>query len=203
MKLNLFPLALAVMATLPVTGCKHTPPPVTKFHDAAPVGNPSTPPPDYTTKPFNPSDNPPTKSVPYVSGPIETTTNGSPSDMNQNREKLAQCTVHFKYDSTVVEDSEQANLAAVSDALKSDPKAKLLIAGHCDERGTEEYNRSLGERRALALREALAKIGVGADRIYTISFGKDQPADTGHDDAAWAKNRRGQFIWCTPKTTAS
>jgi peptidoglycan-associated lipoprotein len=189
------------MATLAATGCKHTPPPVTKFHEAPLVGNPSTPPPDYSTKPFNSGDTG-IKPEPYTGGPLATTTNWNPHDMIQHPEKLAQYTVHFKYDSAVVEDSEQANLAAVSDALKSDLTAKLLIAGHCDERGTEEYNRSLGERRALALREALAKIGVAADRIGTISFGKDQPVDTGHNEAAWAKNRRGQFIWCTPKTAA-
>jgi peptidoglycan-associated lipoprotein len=86
--------------------------------------------------------------------------------------------------------------------LKSDANAKLLIEGHCDERGTEEYNRSLGERRALALREALAKDGVDSGNIRTISYGKDQPVDSGHDEAAWAKNRRGQFDWCTPKSPA-
>ncbi len=79
------------------------------------------------------------------------------------------------------------------------PNAKLLIEGHCDERGTEEYNRSLGERRALALREALAKDGVDAGRIRTISYGKDQPEDAGHDEAAWNKNRRGVFVLCHPK----
>ena len=71
--------------------------------------------------------------------------------------------------------------------MKSDANAKLLIEGNCDDRGTEEYNRSLGERRALAAREALAKLGVSPDRIRTISYGKDKPADPGHDEAAWAK----------------
>ncbi|HEX4349900.1 MAG TPA: OmpA family protein [Verrucomicrobiae bacterium] len=138
---------------------------------------------------------------PYTGGPIGTATNWDPTMMNIDREKLAAYTVHFKFDSAVVEDSEQANIASVAQALM-DQNLKLLIEGHCDERGTEEYNRSLGERRALALREALAKAGVDAGRIRTISYGKDQPVDAGHDEAAWSKNRRGQFDLCTPKTPA-
>ena len=76
---------------------------------------------------------------------------------------------------------------------------KLLIEGNCDERGTEEYNRALGERRALAAREALAKLGIDPMRIRTISYGKDKPADPGHDEAAWAKNRRDDFVLLHPK----
>lgn len=129
----------------------------------------------------------------------ELPSNWDPYNMNQDRDKLAASTVHFKFDSAVVQDNEQSHVAEVGQSLTSDPTAKLLIEGHCDERGTEEYNRSLGERRALALREALARIGVDPMRIRTISYGKDQPVDPGHDEAAWAKNRRGQFIWCTPK----
>ena len=82
--------------------------------------------------------------------------------------------MHFAFDSAAVRKSEKANIQAVADALSKDSSAKLLIEGHCDERGTEEYNRSLGERRALALREALAKLGVDPSRIRTISYGKDQ-----------------------------
>ena len=117
-----------------------------------------------------------------------------------DREKLAAYTVHFKFDSAVVEGSEQANIASVAEALKADANAKLLIEGHCDERGTEEYNRALGERRADALREALVKLGVSADRIATRSFGKDKPVDPGHNEAAFSKNRRGEFILLHPKT---
>jgi peptidoglycan-associated lipoprotein len=126
--------------------------------------------------------------------------NWTPDMMNQDREKLAAYTVHFKFDSAVVQDNEQVNVANVGQALTSDPNAKLLIEGHCDERGTEQYNMSLGERRALALREALAKDGVDPMRIRTISYGKDKPADPEHNEEAWTKNRRGEFIYCTPKT---
>jgi peptidoglycan-associated lipoprotein len=120
------------------------------------------------------------------------------NNYNQDRAALAAYTVHFKFDSSVVQDNEQSNLASVAQAL-SDQSLKLLIEGNCDERGTEEYNRALGERRALALREALAKAGVDPARVRTISYGKDKPADEGHDESAWAKNRRGEFVLLHPK----
>ncbi|HXI68986.1 MAG TPA: OmpA family protein [Verrucomicrobiae bacterium] len=112
---------------------------------------------------------------------------------------LAAYTVHFGFDSAVIKSSEKSNLEAVAAALKGDPNTKLLVEGNCDDRGTEEYNRSLGERRALAAREALAKDGVDPARIRTISYGKDKPADPGHDEAAWAKNRRDDFVLLHPK----
>jgi len=121
-------------------------------------------------------------------------------NMDADRAALAAYTVHFAYDSAAVRKSEKANVQAVADALGRDASTKLLIEGHCDERGTEEYNRSLGERRALALRQALAKIGVDPSRIRTISYGKDKPADPGHDESAWLKNRRGEFVLLHPKS---
>jgi peptidoglycan-associated lipoprotein len=119
--------------------------------------------------------------------------------MTEDRAALAANTVHFDFDSSVVKKSEKSNVEAAASALKSDASAKLLIEGHCDERGTEEYNRSLGERRALALREAVAKLGVDPDRIRTISYGEDRPVDPGHDESAWKKNRRGEFVLLHPK----
>ncbi len=121
------------------------------------------------------------------------------SDMNQDRAALAAYTVHFDFDSSVVKSSERVNVEAVAAALRLDPAAKLLIEGHCDERGTEEYNRALGERRALALREELAKLNIDPNRIRTESFGKDKPEDPGHNESAWARNRRGVFVLLHPK----
>ena len=115
---------------------------------------------------------------------------------------LAAYTVHFAYDSAAVKSSEQANLQSVASALSSDASTKLLIEGNCDERGTEEYNRSLGERRALAAREALAKLGIDPMRIVTISFGKDKPVDPANNEAAWSKNRRDEFVLLHPKAGA-
>ena len=122
--------------------------------------------------------------------------------MTQDRAALANYTIHFAFDSSIIRHSEDANLQSVASALSSDPSTKLIIEGNCDERGTEEYNRSLGDRRALAAREALAKLGVDPARIRTMSYGKDKPVDPGHDDSAWAKNRRDDFVLLHPKTGA-
>ena len=116
-----------------------------------------------------------------------------------DRAALAAYTIHFAYDSSDIRSTEKPNLAQVAQALSSDPSTKLLIEGNCDERGTEEYNRSLGERRALAAREALAKLGVDPMRIQTRSFGKDKPVDPGHDESAWTQNRRDDFVLLHPK----
>jgi peptidoglycan-associated lipoprotein len=103
-------------------------------------------------------------------------------------------TVHFDYDSTVVKSGDKPKVAKVADYLKANMADAVEIEGHCDERGTEEYNRSLGDRRALALREALAALGVDPMRVDTISYGKDRPVDTGKSEAAHRKNRRGEFV---------
>jgi len=121
------------------------------------------------------------------------------SKYNENRTQFANDTVFFDFDSSVVKTSEKTKVGTVAHYLKSNPTAAVEVEGHCDERGTEEYNRSLGERRALAVREELALKGVDPKRIYTISYGEDRPAVNGHDDAAWSKNRRGEFILLTPR----
>lgn len=117
-----------------------------------------------------------------------------PDLMNQDRMALAAYTIYFAHDSSAINSGEQSKLESVAAALNADMSAKLLIEGHCDERGTEEYNRSLGERRALSAREALAALGVDPVRIATRSYGEDRPADTGSGPESWAKNRRGEFI---------
>jgi peptidoglycan-associated lipoprotein len=130
-------------------------------------------------------------------GPLNGT--WDPANMNQDRSKFASLTVHFAFDSSAIRSSERVKVESMAAAMQTDTSVYLLIEGHCDERGTEEYNRSLGERRALSLREELVKAGVNPDRIRTLSFGEDKPAVSGHDESAWSKNRRGEFIACTPK----
>lgn len=123
-----------------------------------------------------------------------------PRDMyNADRAKFASDVVFFDFDSAVVKTSEKSKVGTVIDYLKSNPTAAVEIEGHCDERGTEEYNRSLGERRALALREEIALGGIDPARVYTISYGEDKPAASGHNESAWSKNRRGEFILLSPK----
>src|SRR5204863_3527763 len=88
-------------------------------------------------------------------------------------------TVYFDFDSSSVKPGEKSKVAAVADYLKSNSTDAVRVEGHCDERGTEEYNRSLGERRALALREELVTIGLDPNRVDTISYGKERSADSG------------------------
>ena len=101
--------------------------------------------------------------------------------------------VLFDFDSARIRPSEESKLEAVAAYLKANP-GKLVVEGHCDERGTAEYNRALGERRAIAARDGLVKLGVDTGRMSTISYGKDRPADPGHDEMAWGKNRRCEFV---------
>jgi peptidoglycan-associated lipoprotein len=103
-------------------------------------------------------------------------------------------TIYFDYDKTAIKASEQGKLDDVAAYMKSHGEVALRVEGNCDERGTEEYNRSLGERRALGGREYLVKLGIDATRIDTVTYGEDKPAETGHDEAAWSKNRRDDFV---------
>lgn len=101
--------------------------------------------------------------------------------------------VSFAYDSFTIADSERRKIEAVADYMVANPQTTVVIDGHCDERGSREYNLSLGEHRALAVRAYLISLGVAGDRIHTRSFGEEQPLDPGHNDAAWLANRRGEF----------
>ncbi len=101
--------------------------------------------------------------------------------------------VYFDFDSTAVRPSELPKLQTVAADMRS-ASGKLIVEGHADERGTAEYNRALGERRAQATREELVKLGVPADNISTVSYGEERAADPGHDEAAWSKNRRCDFV---------
>jgi len=123
-----------------------------------------------------------------------------PMDPTSGRDPgmFAALTVHFDYDSSVVKSAETSKLRQIAEYLKANPTKALAIEGHCDEQGTEEYNRSLGDRRALALREALAKLDASPSRLDTISYGKDRPVDTSRTQAAARLNRRGEFVVLTP-----
>ena len=102
--------------------------------------------------------------------------------------------VYFDYDSYVLSQPARENLDKDADyLLKKAPSLKVQIEGHCDERGSDEYNMALGEKRAKAAFSYLVTLGVPATRLSIISYGKEKPADPGHDEAAWAKNRRAEF----------
>lgn len=100
--------------------------------------------------------------------------------------------IYFAFDSFEVSGAEQSKIQQVASAMKSSSK-NMIIAGFTDDRGTEEYNRGLGERRALAVRQALIDAGLPPDRLQTVSFGEEMPADPGSGESAWARNRRAEF----------
>jgi outer membrane protein OmpA-like peptidoglycan-associated protein len=120
-------------------------------------------------------------------------------DYNMDRDMFAANMVHFDYDSAAIRSSEQVDVQAVAEYMKSAAGKALLVEGHCDERGTDEYNRALGERRALSVREALIALGADGNRITTRSHGRDRKIALGNDEASHAQNRRGEFVVLTPK----
>lgn len=101
--------------------------------------------------------------------------------------------VQFAYDSSALESSAQASLKENGRWLNDNPARKVVVEGHCDERGTNEYNLALGERRARAAYDFLRSLGVSKDRMSTISYGEELPLDPGHDESAWGQNRRAHF----------
>lgn len=199
--LNLFVIALVL--SIGVAGCKRNPKGPTPIPGIA--GNPK--PGGETSGIDKGGAVPPTETGAGVnSKPLDTTGGGigqdvrfDPSTMNSDPSFFAASTVYFEFDRATIKPSETGKIDSVVSHLKSNPKNAVQVEGHCDERGTEQYNLSLGERRALAVREYLVTAGIQPDRVFTISYGESRPAVPGHNEAAWSKNRRGAFVLLTPK----
>jgi peptidoglycan-associated lipoprotein len=184
-------LAALVTAVLLVAACGGKKPPVAR---------PLPPPPPVASNPTTPSRLPP---PPPPAPAIEPTTvppeplrddriaSASLDDLNRNSPLKP---VFFALDSSEVDPAGKAILDANAPLLKRFPGWTVTIEGHCDERGTAEYNLALGERRAVAARAYLVSLGIPADRLKTVSYGKEFPFDPGHDEAAWSKNRRAHFV---------
>jgi peptidoglycan-associated lipoprotein len=102
--------------------------------------------------------------------------------------------IHFEFDKYDVRREDEEVLRENAAWLKKNPKMKIQIEGHCDERGTAEYNLALGERRANMTKKYLLSLGISSDRISTISYGEEKPLDPGHNEEAWAKNRRAHTV---------
>jgi peptidoglycan-associated lipoprotein len=162
-----------------------------------PIARPTSPPPGGSTAGAKPPAPPepvveptPVPPEPGVSG-VDTMGDKSLDDINKQSPLQP---VFFELDSAEISAEGQKTLAADAEVLKKYPSWVVSIEGHCDERGTAEYNLALGERRALAARTYLVSLGIDAGRLRTVSYGKEFPFDPNHSEDAWAKNRRAHFV---------
>src|SRR5712691_9133257 len=181
-------LAVLVAATLVAVACGGKKPPVAR----------PAPPPIVSNVPTTPSrpPSPPQPAVEPTSVPPEPVrddaiASASLDDLNRNSPLKP---VFFGLDSSEIDPAGKAVLDANAPLLRRYPTWIVTIEGHCDERGTAEYNLALGERRAIAARAYLVSLGIPADRLRTVSYGKEFPFDPGHDESAFSKNRRAHFV---------
>ncbi|HTZ76769.1 MAG TPA: peptidoglycan-associated lipoprotein Pal [Stellaceae bacterium] len=125
-----------------------------------------------------------------------TSTSAAPTGTAALQSQLQQVgdRIYFAFDKSDITPESRQVLAKQADLLKQNPSVTVTIEGHCDERGTREYNLGLGERRANATKQALVALGIAANRINTISYGKERPAVLGHNEQAWAQNRRAVTV---------
>jgi peptidoglycan-associated lipoprotein len=183
------PALLTLMAvTLVAVACGGKKPPVAR--PAPPPQAPvavSTPP----RPPAPPEPSPEPTTVPPEPVRDDAIASSSLDDLNRNSPLKP---VFFALDSSEIDPAGKAALDADAPLLKRYPSWVVTIEGHCDERGTAEYNLALGERRAIAARAYLVSLGIPAERLRTVSYGKEFPFDPGHEDGAWAKNRRAHFV---------
>jgi peptidoglycan-associated lipoprotein len=180
-------LVLVVLLTIGVAACNKNKPPVARPMPPPPAMDPtaSTPAPPPPPRPIN-------EPVPVPAMPPEDSI-GSKSIDDLNRDSPLR-PLFFALDQSDVSAEGQQVLQANAAVLKKYPTWQVTIEGHCDERGTAEYNLALGEKRALAAKTYLVSLGIPADKVKTVSYGKEFPFDAGHDDAAWGKNRRAHFV---------
>ena len=181
-------LVLVLLLTVVVAACKGKAKPPVARPMPPPMSDPGANPPIPPPGPPQPVNEP----IPVPPMPAEDTI-GTKSLDDLNRDSPLR-PLFFELDSSDVSSDGQQVLQANAAVLKKYPTMQITIEGHCDERGTAEYNLALGERRALAAKNYLVSLGVGADKVKTVSYGKEFPFDPGHDDAAWLKNRRAHFV---------
>ena len=179
-------LTALVVMSLALGGCAPKKPPVARPLPPPPPTTPEAPPPPAPPAPV--AERPVVTPPPIVEDPMASR---SIDDLNRDSPMRI---VYFGYDSAELSAEARAALDANAAVLKKYPAWTVTIEGHCDERGTAEYNLALGERRAAAAQSYLVALGVPASRVKTVSYGKEFPFDPGHDEAAWAKNRRAHFV---------
>ena len=187
-------LAAALLMAVLASACAKKQPPVARPTPPPPdagmqIGEPPPPPPP----PPSAGDRSPRTTTPGVDAIAPDVDLGSRSLDELNRESPFQ-PVFFDFDSSEVTGAGQAALTANADLMRRYPSWAVTIEGHCDERGTAEYNLALGERRALAARAYLVTLGIAPDRLKTVSYGKEFPFDPGRTEEAYARNRRAHFV---------
>jgi peptidoglycan-associated lipoprotein len=182
-------MVLAVVMALALGACAKKQPPV--------LAQPAPPPPPATAPPANRPAPPPAQRVedalPVPQQPIseDEIANRSLDDLNRDSPLKP---AFFPLDASDLDDTGRAVVNANAETLKKYPTWMITIEGHCDERGTAEYNLALGERRAVGVKTYLVSLGISPDRIRTVSYGKEFPFDPGHTEDAWSKNRRAHFV---------
>jgi peptidoglycan-associated lipoprotein len=178
----------ALILALAAGACAKKTPPVPRPVPPPPAETPSTLP-ERPPAPPEPVQEPTTvPAEPITSDPLTT------SDIDVINQNSPFQPVFYAYDSSEVSAEGQQALNANAEILRRYPTWVITIEGHSDERGTAEYNLALGERRAAAAQRYLVSLGVPADRLKTVSYGKEFPFDPGHNEEAWAKNRRAHFV---------
>jgi len=162
-----------------------------------PVARPTTPPPPdtemTTTRPPTPPE-PIAEPVPVTVPPEPTVSSADMGSLDDINKKGILQPVFFEFDSAEMSSDGQAIMAKNAETMKQFATWVVSIEGHCDERGTAEYNLALGERRALSVRQYLVSLGVASDRLRTVSYGKEFPFDPGHGETSWSRNRRANFV---------
>ena len=183
-------LLSCVALALFLAGCPKRP--VTTAVSAPPPAPAPTPPPAPT--PVVPPPPPPVAPAPTPPQPVAPAPAPGPAPAREYTANAALADVHFDFDKAVIRRGDVKILDASAGWLKANPEQLLLIEGHCDERGTNEYNLALGERRAKAAMSYLVSRGVEASRITLISYGKERPLCTEKAERCWAQNRRDHFL---------
>jgi peptidoglycan-associated lipoprotein len=182
MMMNRFLVLVFVLGT--TAACHKAAPPVTRPTPPAP------PPPATASRPPEP---PAPAREPIPPEPLASDAVASRSLDDLNRDSPLQ-PVFFEYDSDELDDAGRAVLQADATVLKKYTTWTVTIEGHCDERGTAEYNLALGERRAVAARAYLVSLGIDPNRLRTVSYGSEFPFDPAHQESAWGRNRRAHFV---------
>jgi peptidoglycan-associated lipoprotein len=176
---------IALFAVLAVWACAKKKPPVARPLPPPPAGA-TAPRPDSPPEPIQESQVVPAEPI--------TSDSLSSSDIDTLNRNSPFQPVFYAYDQDTIDEAGQQALNGNAALMKKYPTWIVTIEGHSDERGTAEYNLALGERRALAARNYLVSLGIPADRLRTVSYGKEFPFEPGHDESSWSKNRRAHFV---------